>query len=85
MHKLALIGATVIGAVVLSASPISVKWSADRICPCLRTRPSQKLEDLPRREASPVPHGEPTDERCGAARRVLPATIKGRCGDLNSS
>ena len=30
MHKLALIGATVIGAVVLSASPISVKWSADR-------------------------------------------------------
>ena len=30
MHKLALIGATVIGAVVLSASPISVKWSAER-------------------------------------------------------
>jgi len=30
MRKLALIGATVVGAVVLSASPISVKWSADR-------------------------------------------------------
>ena len=30
MHKLALIGATVIGAVALSASPISVKWSAER-------------------------------------------------------
>jgi hypothetical protein len=30
MHKLVLIGATVIGAVVLSASPISVKWSAER-------------------------------------------------------
>jgi hypothetical protein len=27
MHKLALIGATVIGAVVLSAFPISVKWA----------------------------------------------------------
>jgi hypothetical protein len=31
MHKLALIGATVIGAVVLSASPISVKWSAETL------------------------------------------------------
>ena len=30
MRKLALIGATVIGAVVVSASPISVKWSAER-------------------------------------------------------
>ena len=30
MKKLALIGATVMGAVVLSASPISVKWSAER-------------------------------------------------------
>jgi len=30
MRKLALIGATVVGAVVLSASPISVEWSADR-------------------------------------------------------
>ena len=30
MHKLTLIGATVIGAVVLSASPVSVKWSAER-------------------------------------------------------
>ena len=30
MKKLALIGVTVMGAVVLSASPISVKWSADR-------------------------------------------------------
>ena len=30
MHKLALIGATVIGAVVFSASPISLKWSVDR-------------------------------------------------------
>ena len=30
MRKLVLIGATVIGAVVLSASPIAVKWSADR-------------------------------------------------------
>jgi len=30
VHKLALIGVTVIGAVVLSASPISVKWSAER-------------------------------------------------------
>ena len=30
MHKLALVGATVIGAVVLSVSPISVKWSAER-------------------------------------------------------
>ena len=28
--KLALIGATVVSAVVLSASPISVKWSAER-------------------------------------------------------
>src|SRR6516164_6794647 len=30
MRKLALIGATVVGAVVLSASPVSVKWSAER-------------------------------------------------------
>ena len=30
MHKLALVGANVIAAVVLSASPISVKWSAER-------------------------------------------------------
>ena len=30
MHKLALLGATVIAAVVLSASPVSVKWSAER-------------------------------------------------------
>ena len=30
MHKWALIGATVVGAVVLSASPVSVKWSAER-------------------------------------------------------
>ena len=30
MRKLALIGATVIGAVVVSASAISVKWSAER-------------------------------------------------------
>ena len=30
MRKLALIGATVVGAAVLSVSPISVKWSADR-------------------------------------------------------
>ena len=30
MHKLALVSATVIAAVVLSASPISVKWSAER-------------------------------------------------------
>jgi hypothetical protein len=30
MHKLALIGTTVVGAVVLSASPVSVKWSAER-------------------------------------------------------
>ena len=30
MHELALVGATVIGAVVLSVSPISVKWSAER-------------------------------------------------------
>jgi len=29
MHKLALVGATVIAAVVLSAAPISVKWSAE--------------------------------------------------------
>jgi hypothetical protein len=31
MHKLALIGATVIGAVVLSASPISVKWADSNV------------------------------------------------------
>ena len=30
MRKLALIGATVICAAVLSASPISVKWSAEK-------------------------------------------------------
>jgi hypothetical protein len=30
MKKFALIGATVMGAAVLSASPISVKWSAER-------------------------------------------------------
>ena len=30
MRKLALIGATVVGAAVLSASPISVKWSAEK-------------------------------------------------------
>ena len=30
MKKLALIGATVMGAAILSASPISVKWSAER-------------------------------------------------------
>jgi hypothetical protein len=30
MHKLAVVGATVIAAVVLSASPISIKWSAER-------------------------------------------------------
>jgi len=30
MKKLALIGAAVVGAAVLSASPISVKWSAER-------------------------------------------------------
>jgi len=30
MRKLTLIGATVVGAVVLSASPVSVKWSAER-------------------------------------------------------
>jgi hypothetical protein len=30
MHKLALIGATVIATTVLSASPVSVKWSAER-------------------------------------------------------
>ena len=30
MRKLALIGTTVITAVILSASPVSVKWSAER-------------------------------------------------------
>jgi len=30
MRKSALIGATIIAAVILSASPISVKWSADK-------------------------------------------------------
>jgi hypothetical protein len=30
MRKLVLIGATVIGAAVLSASPISLKWSAEK-------------------------------------------------------
>ena len=30
MRKLALIGATVVSAVVLSAAPVSVKWSAER-------------------------------------------------------
>jgi hypothetical protein len=30
MRRLALLGATAMGAVVLSAAPISVKWSADR-------------------------------------------------------
>ena len=30
MRKLALIGATVIGAAVFSASPISVNWSAEK-------------------------------------------------------
>jgi hypothetical protein len=31
MRKLALIGATVVGAAALSAAPISVKWSAEKI------------------------------------------------------
>ena len=30
MHRLALVAATVMGAVVFSAAPISVKWSAER-------------------------------------------------------
>ena len=30
MRKLVLIGATVVGAVILSASPVSVKWSAEK-------------------------------------------------------
>jgi hypothetical protein len=30
MRKLALVAATVMGAVVFSATPISVKWSADK-------------------------------------------------------
>jgi hypothetical protein len=30
MRKLVLIGATVVGAVILSAAPVSVKWSAER-------------------------------------------------------
>ena len=30
MHKLALIGATVMGAVVLSVTPISVQWSTEK-------------------------------------------------------
>ena len=30
MHKLALIGATLLGAVVLSATPISVNWSPEK-------------------------------------------------------
>jgi hypothetical protein len=29
MRKLVLVGATVVGAAILSASPISVKWSAE--------------------------------------------------------
>jgi hypothetical protein len=29
-HKLALIGATVVGAAVLSATPISIQWSAEK-------------------------------------------------------
>src|SRR6516165_967328 len=79
MRKLALVGATVIGAVVLSASPVSVKWSQKGICRCLRTRRSQKLGDLARPEASLVSHGEPSDGRFGAAtsRSVpLPRTQK---------
>jgi hypothetical protein len=69
MRKLALIGATV--------APWSFQLPQFRssgrqtaICPCLRTRRPQKLEDLPRQEASLVSHGEPTDERCGGARQV---------------
>ena len=30
MHNLALIGATVIGAVVLSAAPVSIQWSPEK-------------------------------------------------------
>ena len=30
MRKIALIGATVMGAAILSATPISLKWSADK-------------------------------------------------------
>jgi hypothetical protein len=30
MRKVALIGATVVGAAILSASPVSVKWSAEK-------------------------------------------------------
>jgi hypothetical protein len=30
MHKLTLIGATLLGAAVLSASPVSVKWSPEK-------------------------------------------------------
>jgi hypothetical protein len=65
-----LIGATVMGAAILWALQFRSSGRQKEICPCLRTGLPQKLEDLPHQEALLVSHGEPTDERCGAARRV---------------
>jgi hypothetical protein len=43
MKKLALIGATVMGAAILSASPISVKWSAERDLSVSQDRASAEI------------------------------------------
>jgi len=43
MRKLALISATVVGAVVLSASPVSVKWSAERNLSVSQDRASAEI------------------------------------------
>jgi len=84
MPKLALIGATVIGAVVLSASPISVSWTDSN----LTVSEDRAVAEIGR-PATPGSvagvRGEPTDERCGAARQVLPATTSARCTDLNAA
>jgi len=69
MHKLALIGATVIGSVILSVSPFrSVVGRKGFVSVSDKAVAEIRRPAMP--EASPVSHGEPTDERCGAARRA---------------
>ena len=41
MRKVVLIGATVVGATVLSASPFSIRWSAEKLSPQHRLSVSQ--------------------------------------------
>jgi hypothetical protein len=73
MRKLVLIGAAVTGAVVLSATPISVKWSAEKSL----TVSQDKAYAVVGRPATPGSvagftggiHGGP----CAAARRASPA------------